>query len=344
MVDGPVSSSLERLTNRRIVLAERPRGLPELSDFRLETSPLPEPAEGEVLVRSAYLSLDPYMRGRMTPGASYAEAVEIDEVMVGDAVGEIVVSRHPAYEAGQTVVGALGWQEYGAVPGERIRPVDPDLAPVSTSLGVLGMPGMTAYFGLIEVGRVREGETVVVSGAAGAVGSLAGQIAGILGCRVIGVAGSDAKVAWVTEELGFDGAFNYRERANYRRALRDLCPDGVDVYFDNVGGEITDAVFPLLNRRSRVVLCGQISQYNLTRPERGPRLLWHLVVKEARAEGFLVFSFRDRWDEGVRQMAAWLSEGRLRYREDIVEGLENAPDAFIGMLQGDNIGKRLIRL
>jgi NADPH-dependent curcumin reductase CurA len=318
--------------------------MPEESDFELRTAPIPEAADGQVVVRTLWLSVDPYMRARMTEGASYARAVGVGEVMVGDVVAEVMESKHQDLKVGEFVVGNLGWQEYAVSDGDGLRRVDPSLAPISTALGVLGMPGLTAYFGLLDITAPQAGETVVVSGAAGAVGSLVGQIAKIMGCRVVGIAGSDEKVNWLVEDLGFDAAFNYRTSKKYRRDLNSLCPDGIDIYFDNVGGAITEAVVPLLNRRARISLCGQISQYNLKRPEMGPRQWWHLIVKEARAEGFLVFRYADRYEEALPQLAAWIAEDRLVYREDIVAGIENAVPAFLGMLSGDNIGKRLVRV
>jgi NADPH-dependent curcumin reductase CurA len=280
----------------------------------------------------------------MNAAKSYAPPVELGGVMVGGVVGQVVESHHPRFAAGEIVEGYFGWQQYAVSDGVGARKVDPSLAPISTALGVLGMPGLTAYFGLLEIGKPQPGETVVVSGAAGAVGSLVGQIAKIQGCHVVGIAGTDEKARYVVEELGFDSAFNYKSARNYRAKLKTLCPQGIDVYFDNVGGAITDAVIPLLNVRARLVICGQISQYNLERPEMGPRWLWALIVKQARAEGFLVFQFADRFEEGIRQMAQWLKEGKLKYRENIIEGLENAPRAFIGMLKGENIGKQLVKV
>jgi hypothetical protein len=331
-------------TNKQITLAVRPVGFPKESDFRLVEAPVTTPGPGQFLVQSLYLSVDPYMRGRMNAAKSYAPPVELGGVMVGGVVGQVVESHHPRFAAGEIVEGYFGWQQYALSDGVGARKVDPSLAPISTALGVLGMPGLTAYFGLLEIGKPQPGETVVVSGAAGAVGSLVGQIAKIQGCHVVGIAGTDAKARYVVEELGFDSAFNYKSARNYRAKLKTLCPQGVDVYFDNVGGAITDAVIPLLNVRARLVICGQISQYNLERPEMGPRWLWALIVKQARAEGFLVFQFADRFEEGIRQMAQWLKEGKLKYRENIIEGLENAPRAFIGMLKGENIGKQLVKV
>ena len=274
--------------NRQIILASRPVGFPKVSDFDLVYFPVPSPAAGEVLVRSIYLSLDPYMRGRMSDAESYARPLAIGEVMTGGAVASVVESRDPELQAGDTVEGMLGWQEYAVAQGRELRKIDPSQAPISTALGVLGMPGLTAFFGLLDIGDPQPGETVVVSGAAGAVGMVAGQIAKINGCRVVGVAGSDAKTSWLLDELGFDAALNYKTAADCYGKLKELCPDGVDIYFDNVGGTITDAVMRLLNVKARISVCGQLSQYNLERPETGPRWLGQLIVKQARAQGFLV--------------------------------------------------------
>ena len=330
--------------NKQITLAARPSGMPKLSDFKLVESPVPEPGPGEFVVRMLYVSVDPYMRDRMNDVKSYAPPVQIGEVMGAGAVGKVVASQNAQFQAGDMVEGFFGWQQFGVSNGTWVRKIDPTLAPVSTALGVLGMPGLTAYFGLLDIGKPRAGETVVVSGAAGAVGSLAGQIAKIQGCRVVGIAGSDQKVAWLRDELGFDAALNYKTSTNYTAKLAELCPKGVDVYFDNVGGAITDAVFPLINTGARVVVCGQIAQYNADKLETGPRLLWHLIVKQARAEGFLVFQYASRYAEGLKQMAEWLKAGKLKYREQFVDGIENTPRAFIGMLQGENTGKQLVRV
>lgn len=331
--------------NKQIVLAARPDGMPKESDFKLVESPVPEPSPGEILVRSLFLSVDPYLRGLMNEDAPYMNPVPIGGVMFGEAVGRVVRSNHPQFAAGEIVAGMFGWQEYALSDGRGVRKVDPNLAPISTTLGVLGMPGMTAYFGLLEIGKPQPGETVVVSGAAGAVGSLVGQIAKIKGCRVVGIAGSDEKVRYLTEELGFDGAFNHKiPVGQYVERLKGLCPKGVDVYFDNVGGTITDAVVGLINTRARLVICGQISQYNQKRLERGPRWLFQLIVKQARAEGFFVWQFADRHGEGLRQMAQWIKEGKIKYRETIVAGIENAPRAFLALFSGQNIGKQLVQV
>ena len=331
-------------TNRQITLAARPVGYPEESDFELVEKPVPVPGEGEILVRALYLSVDPYMRGRMNNVKSYVPPIQIGEVMGGGVVGEVLKSNNPNFQEGDIVEGLLGWQEYAISNGQGLRKIDPEIAPLSTALGVLGMPGLTAYFGLIDICDPKPGETVVVSGAAGAVGSLVGQIAKIKGCRVVGIAGTDEKVDYLVNELGFDAAFNYKTTDDYFQKLQELCPAGIDVYFDNVGGEITDAVFRLINTKARISICGQISQYNLEQPEMGPRLLWTLIVKQARVEGFLVFQFADKYAEGIHQMARWLKEGKLKYTEEIAEGIENAPQAFIGMLKGQNTGKQLVKL
>jgi NADPH-dependent curcumin reductase CurA len=330
--------------NKQITLAARPSGMPKPSDFKLVESSVPEAKAGEILVRVLYVSVDPYMRGRMNDVKSYAPPAQIGEVMGAGAVGQVVNSQSAQFETGDFVEGFFGWQEYAISDGKGVRKLDPSLGSLSTALGVLGMPGLTAYFGLLDIGKPQRGETVVISGAAGAVGSIAGQIAKINGCRVVGIAGSDQKIAWLRDELSFDAAFNYKTTPDYYAKLEELCPNGVDVYFDNVGGPITDAVFRLINIGARIVVCGQIAQYNDEKPETGPRLLWHLIVKQARAEGFLVFQFAPRYAEGLKQMAAWLKAGKLKYREQFVDGIENAPRAFIGMLQGENTGKQLVRV
>ena len=330
--------------NRQITLASRPVGFPKVSDFHLVYSPLPSPAAGEVLVRSIYLSLDPYMRGRMNDAESYARPVAIGEVMPGGAVAFVLESAHPEFRSGDAVEGMLGWQEYAVAQGRELRKIDPSLGPISTALGVLGMPGLTAFFGLLDICDPQPGETVVVSGAVGAVGMLVGQIATIKGCRVVGVAGSDAKISWLLDELGFDAALNYKTAEDFDGKLEKLCPDGIDVYFDNVGGAITDAVVRLINVKARISVCGQISQYNLEEPEVGPRWLGQMIVKQAKVQGFLVSSYVERFSEGLKQLAIWLRQGKLKYREDVAQGIEAAPQAFIGMLQGKNQGKQLVQL
>ncbi|MEO6183489.1 MAG: NADP-dependent oxidoreductase [Verrucomicrobiota bacterium] len=330
--------------NKQIILAQRPEGFPKEPDFKLVESPIPTPAATEMLVQTLYLSVDPYMRGRMNDVKSYAPPVKLGEVMVGGGVGQVRQSNLAQFQKGDIVEGFFGWQEYAVSDGKGVRKIDPQLAPISTALSVLGMPGLTAYFGLLDIGKPQAGETVVISGAAGAVGSMVGQIAKIKGCRVVGVAGSDTKVDYLVRELGFDAAFNYKTTDDYFKKLKELCPNGIDVYFDNAGGPVTDAVFKLINVKARVCVCGQISQYNLAKPEMGPRFLWKLIEKRARVEGFLVFQFADRYAEGLQQMAEWYKAGRIKIREEIAEGIENAPRAFIGMLQGRNTGKQLVKI
>ena len=330
--------------NRQITLAAIPAGMPKESDFRLVEHPIPEPGAGEALVRTLFLSVDPYMRGRISGRPSYARPVQPGEVMVGGVVGEVVQSNDPRIGQGDIVEGMLGWQDYAVAPAKSLRKVDPNIAPISTALYVLGMPGLTAYFGLLEVARPQPGETVVVSGAAGAVGSLVGQIAKIKRCRAIGIAGTNEKIHYITRDLGFDGGFNYHETEDHGARLKELCPNGIDVYFDNVGGAITDAVMKQINTRARIAVCGQIAQYNMAKPEPGLRNFIYLLSKQIRAEGFLVFQFMDRYPEGIAQMSKWISEGKLKYREQIVEGFEKTPAAFIGMLRGDNTGKMLVKV
>ena len=329
--------------NRRIVLAARPAGYPEPQHFRLEEVPIPQPREGEVLVRVIWLSLDPYMRGRMREGPSYAAPVAIGGVMTGGVVGRVIDSRSPEIEVGDIVEGSLGWQEYEVSTPGALRKVDPGLAPISTAIGVLGMPGMTAYFGFLEVGAPEVGDTVVVSAASGAVGQIVGQIARIMGLRVVGTAGSDDKVDFILNELGFDAGINYKTE-DVDSALAAACPNGIDVYFDNVGGFVTDAVMQQLNVHGRISVCGQISQYNLAEPELAPRNIGLLIQKQAKMEGFLVFNFAHKHEHARERMAGWIRSGELRYREDIVEGLQNAPGAFIGMMTGENFGKLLVRV
>lgn len=330
--------------NRRVVLASRPKGYPELSNFRLEEVPIEDPGPGEALVRTHYLSLDPYMRGRMSDAPSYVPPLALGEVIVGGIVGEVVRSNSDAFAVGDVVEGRLGWQEYGMARADTVRKVPfPDIS-MSTALGVLGMPGMTAFFGLLEIGKPVAGDTVVVSAASGAVGALVGQIAKLSGCRVVGIAGSDKKVAYITDELGFDAGINHRAAEDIGAALDDACPDGIDVYFDNVGGPITDAVVQRLGFRARVAICGQISQYNLETPPPAPSVLRPLLIKQARMEGFIVMSFQAKFEEGRARMAQWIREGKLKYREDVTDGIENAPEQFIELMRGHNFGKKLIRM
>jgi NADPH-dependent curcumin reductase CurA len=333
-----------REVNRQIVLVDRPVGIPKPSDFQLRENPLPRAGAGEALVRTLYLSLDPYMRNRASGLASYARNLQVGEVMVGNIVGEVWESNDPRLARGDIVCGPLGWQDFATAPAKSLRKIDPKLAPITTSLYVLGMPGLTAYFGLLDICRPQPGETVVVSGAAGAVGSVAGQIAKIKRCRAIGLTSTGEKVRFVTRELGFDGALNSRDATDLHARLKELCPNGVDIYFDSVGGAVSDAVMRLINTRARVSLCGQISQSNPDEPDAGPRWFGQLILRQAKVEGFLVHQFADRYEEGYRQLANWLREKRIRYREDVVEGLQNAPQAFISMLEGRHVGKPLVKV
>jgi NADPH-dependent curcumin reductase len=330
--------------NRQVRLAARPVGYPKETDFRLVESPVPEPGTGEFLVRVIYLSLDPYMRGRMSDARSYVPPVTLGDVMEGGTVGEVVRSNHPGYAVGDIVEGRLGWQEYAVSAGKGVRKLDPTVAPISTALGVLGMPGLTAYFGLLEVGQPKPGETVVVSAASGAVGGLVGQIAKLKGCRAVGLAGSDAKVDYITRELGFDAGINYRMAPDLDAALHAACPGGIDVYFDNVGGRITEAVSRHVNPFARFAICGLISQYNLTEPELAPRNERFVLVNRVRIQGFIVFDFAARYRDGLAQLTEWVRQGKLKYREHFVDGLERAPAALIGLLQGKNFGKMVVRV
>lgn len=332
-----------RDTNRRYVLAKRPEGVPDRETFELEETEIPETETGQVLVRTVYLSVDPYMRDRMRAGESYAEPWEVGDPMKAGVIGRIVDSQHGQWSEGDYVTGELDWADYTVVDGTAVHPVDPDLAPLSTYLGVLGMPGRTAYFGLLEEGQPTPGETVVVSGAAGAVGSTVVQIASLAGCRVVGFAGSDTKTEYL-EEIGADAAINYKQTDDYRAALDDAAPDGVDVYFDNVGGPITDAVFTKLNTDARVAVCGQIAHYNEEGVPTGPRKLPQLIPTRATVSGLLVNDYASRFEQATQRLGKWVAAGDLTYRETITEGLENAPDAFLGLFEGENIGKQLVKV
>ena len=334
-------------TNRQVRLAAHPTGFPRETDFSFVETPVPEPAAGQMLCRTIYLSLDPYMRGRMNPGPSYAKGVGLGEVMVGGTVSRVVESRLAGYAAGDLVLTANGWQDYGLSDGAGVRKLDPAEAPISTALGVLGMPGHTAYVGLLDHGRPQPGETVVVSAASGAVGAVVGQIAKIKGCRAVGIAGTPDKCAYVTGGLGFDACVNHRED-DLRGALRAACPDGVDVYFENVGGKVFEAVLPLLNDFARVPVCGRIANYNQTEPPPGPnqvaRLMGLTLVRRLTFRGFIVFDHLDRQPDFLRDVGAWIRAGAVKYREDVVEGLDRAVPAFLGLLRGENFGKLLVRV
>lgn len=324
--------------NMQVLLKSRPEGAPGEENFELMETAVPEAGEGGVLRRTLWLSIDPYMRSRMSTAKSYAAPANIGEPMVGGTVSEVVASNNPRYAAGDIVAGFDGWQSYAASDGKGLRKLDPAQAPPSYALGVLGMPGLTAYVALLDIGQPKEGETVVVSAAAGAVGSIAGQIAKLKGCRVVGLAGSDEKCDYVTRELGFDECINYKT-ADLKAAL----PDGIDIYFDNVGGAILDAALRKLNVHARIPLVGLISQYNDAKPAPGPNL-FPILATRSTLRGMIITDHADRFPDFIRDMGPWLREGKVKYREDIVDGLENAPRAFLGLFTGDNLGKRIVRV
>ena len=327
---------------REIRLVARPQGFPGEDLFEIAETAIPEPADGQLLIRNAYFSVDPYMRPRMNDVRSYVAPFTLGEAMPGGAVGRVAVSRSARHAEGDWVVHQLGWREWALSDGSGLRRIDPLVAPVSTALGVLGMPGFTAWYGLFELGAPKAGETVFVSGAAGAVGSAVGQMARIAGCQVVGCAGSEEKVAWL-RELGIEAAFDYCEERP-RQGLARLAPDGIDVYFDNVGGDHLEAAIGALRTHGRVVACGSISRYNDAEPTPGPRNMFMVVTKRLRLQGFIITDHYDRFGEFAAQAAEWVREGRLRYRETVVEGIENAPKAFLGLLRGENIGKMLVKV
>jgi NADPH-dependent curcumin reductase CurA len=327
--------------NREIRLASRPNGFPQDSDFQLAETAIPEPGEGEVLVRNVYMSVDPYMRSRMSAAKSYAANFEVGEAMTGGAVGQVVKSRSDVLAEGDWVNSMLGWREYYAADGGSLMKIDPELAPVSKALGVLGLTGWTAYVGLLDLGQPKEGETVFVSAASGAVGSIVGQLAKLKGCRVVGSAGSPEKVARALE-VGYDDAFDYKQET-FADALDRLCPDGIDVYFENVGGDHLDAALPRMRVFGRIVVCGLISQYNDTELRRGPGLT-PLLVNRVTIRGFIVSDHFDRLPDFLRDMSQWYREGKITDEETVVEGIENAPAAFMGLLRGENRGKMLVKI
>jgi NADPH-dependent curcumin reductase len=333
--------------NRRIVLKSRPQGAPTAGNFRIESGPVPTPSAGQVLLRTLYLSLDPYMRGRMSDGPSYAAPVAIDDVMVGSTVSRVEASLNNDFKIGDLVLAASGWQDYALSDGKGLMALSAEDPHPSRALGVLGMPGFTAYMGLLDIGRPVAGETVVVAAASGAVGSVVGQIARIKGCTVVGIAGGEEKCRYVIDELGFDSCIDHRA-GDLPAQLAAACPEGIDVYFENVGGAVFDAVLPLLNTRARIPVCGLIAGYNATElppgPDRLGLLAGTLLRKRIRMQGFIIFDdYASRWSEFASAMSEWLAQGRIKFREDIVLDLENAPEAFIGLLQGRNFGKVVVR-
>lgn len=334
-------------TARRIVLAARPVGEPKPDDFRIEEFKPPQPGPGEILLRTLWLSLDPYMRGRMSDAPSYAAPVGIGQVMEGGTVSEVVASNNDRFAPGDIVLGRSGWQSHAVSDGTSLRKLDPAQAPVQASLGILGMPGMTAYSGLLEIGKPQAGETLVVAAASGPVGSLVGQIAKIKGARAVGIAGGLEKCRYVSEELGFDACLDHRA-PDLAGRLKAACPDGIDVYFENVGGPVLEAVIPLLNMFARVPVCGTIAHYNeaalLPGPNKLPVLMRAILTKRLTMRGFIVTDFAARHADFLREVSGWLKQGRVKYREDTVEGLQNAPRALIGLLRGENFGKLLVRV
>ncbi len=336
-------------TAKRIALASRPTGEPTASNFRLEDYSVPTPGEGQLLLRTIWLSLDPYMRGRMSDGPSYSAPVPVDGVMEGGAVCEVVASNNAGFAKGDIVLSHTGWQQYALSDGKGLRKVDPKNAPISTAVGVLGMPGMTAYTGLLEIGKPKAGETVVVAAASGAVGSAVGQIAKIKGARAVGIAGGKDKCNYVKNELGFDECLDHRD-PDLASKLKDACPKGIDVYFENVGGKVFDAVFPLLNPFSRIPVCGLIADYNTIYGKDTPTPPWAnsimraILVKRLNFRGFIVRDFDALYPDFIRDMSQWLREGKVKHREFVTEGLESAPQAFMGLLKGANFGKQLVRV
>jgi NADPH-dependent curcumin reductase CurA len=333
----------ENMRNKEIRLASRPTGMPTLDNFQIMDAEVPQLNDGEVFVRTLYISVDPYLRGRMREGRSYVAPFAVGQVIQSGLIGKVVESRAPEFKQGDLVSGVLGWRLYNLAKAAELRTVDPRVAPVTTALGVLGMPGLTAYFGLLDIGRPKEGETVVVSGAAGAVGTTVCQLAKLQGSRAVGIAGSAEKNQYLMKELGVDAAINYKD-AGMKEALKEACPNGVDVYFDSVGGEVSDAVMPLLNHGARIVICGQIALYNLDKPDVGPRPQTQLLINSALMKGFIITEYAARFAEGVTQLAQWLAAGKLKYAETIVEGFENTPSAFIGLFSGENLGKQIVKV
>ncbi|OAB40390.1 NADP-dependent oxidoreductase [Paenibacillus antarcticus] len=334
----------QQFKNKQILLTSRPVGMPTQGNFEFKEIPVANAQEGQVVVRTLYLSVDPYMRGRMSDAKSYIPPFQINEVIAGGSVGEIVESKSDLYKAGDKIIGMLGWQLYNTVDAKTVTKIDESIAPVSAYLSVLGLTGLTAYFGLLDIGQPKEGETVVVSGAAGSVGMFVGQIAKIKGARVVGIAGTDDKCDYLKNELGFDAVINYKTTKNLGQALEEACPNGVDVYFDNVGGSISDAVMNLLNDHARIPLCGAISSYNSTDGDMGPRIQTRLIKTRSLIKGFVLSDYASRQSEGLQELGKWLTEGKLKYEETVVDGFDNVIEAFLQLFQGANLGKMLVKV
>lgn len=328
--------------NKQILLASRPKGAVTVDNFRRIEAPVGSPGPGQVLVKNEWLSLDPYMRGRMSDAKSYAPSVQLGQIMVGQTVGEVIESQDPRFKRGDKVLTQLGWQLYGVAEGKELTPIDAARAPASYYLGILGMPGITAWFGLFEIGRPKAGETVVVSAASGAVGSVVGQLAKIKGCRAVGIAGGRAKCDYVVQELGFDACIDYKA-GNLLEKLQQACPNGVDVHFENVGGEILDTLLRIMSPFSRITLCGLIADYNATEPY-GYTMLRAVLVKRIKMQGMIVFDWKDRYAEAVAGLAGYLAQSKLKYRESVVHGIDNAAQGLIALLKGENFGKQLVKL
>jgi NADPH-dependent curcumin reductase CurA len=340
---------MQNVTNRRWLLAGYPEGMPTLENWTLDRQPVPDPGPGQILVKAKWLSVDPYMRGRMSPSANYTKGAAIGEVMQGGGVGEVVASNHPAWMVGEFAESmSFGWQEWSALTPELgppgVNKIDPNLAPIESSLSWLGMPGLTAYFGLLDVGRPRPGETVAVSAASGAVGQLVGQIAKLAGCRAVAIAGDEAKLGWC-REIGFDAGINYKKAPDLTAAVKEACPKGVDVFFDNTGGSIHDAVMRNLSIGARVIICGRIAlAAQFGKPDIGERFMGQLIVSRASIHGFLVLDWWHRRDEALRRLAEWQLAGKIRFKEDVLEGIERMPEAFLRLLHGKNFGKQIVRI
>jgi NADPH-dependent curcumin reductase CurA len=330
--------------NRKILLKSRPNGMPDANNFEITEATAPDPKDGELRIKALYISVDPYMRGRMSDAKSYAPPFEVGKPIQGGIVARVLESRADNFKAGDVVLGRIDWQEIQTVPASAVTKIEEGKAPLSYHLGILGMPGLTAYFGLLKIGNPKPVETVVVSGAAGAVGTVVCQIAKIKGCRVVGIAGSDEKLAYLKNELGVDDVINYRTTKDIKKAIEETCPNGVDIYYDNVGGEISGAVISHLNKYARVVICGQISLYNATDMPTGPRLQPLLLKRSVLMQGFIVSDYADHVTEASQQLNQWVSEGKLKYEETIVEGFENLPETFLGLFEGKNTGKYLVKI